>query len=228
MSVPLPAAAPPFSASSCAAPTGIRCGDRLASKNPNASASRTSGAAAAAAAASHPAEARSVVTGESGSAHAEANASGDRASSDQPSGGQRRPGPNSRCLSRVSLMVTLQERTAVLSASRRCARSSRTAGCSQVPAPLLGPSGPRSGRYQTFHPQHPLRKRCRVLPRAGRLAARRQSDRRRGERAMSGRRDAPERSRVKRSVRSEEPAGETSPASLPRGRRTASGRVLSK
>lgn len=67
------------------------------------------------------------------------------------SGDPRRPEPNSGCLSRVSLVVTLEQKSKIHSTSCRSAGSSTTAGRSQVPAaPLLGPSGSGSGRYQTY------------------------------------------------------------------------------
>lgn len=190
----------------------LRLGERLASTGPN----------LPAAAATFP-DSPSVVTGESGSAHAEANGSRTGVESGDP----RRPEPNSGCLSRVSLVVTLEQKSKIHSTSCRSAGSSTTAGRSQVPAaPLLGPSGSGSGRYQTYIHIIPQPKSALSPGRTEGLRPRRRSD---GSRAKkSGRSDAPERSRVKRSVRSEEPTGVTSPRSLPRGHPAASGRLPSE
>lgn len=154
---------PPLSASSSAAPTGIRGDDRLPFKGPNVSATRTSTS-------SFPPpplpEARSVVTGESGSAHAEANASEDRElSAQRRSAGTRaeQQVPQPRLLGGdIGGEKPHSER--IVSVSRKLHNGGTFAGprSSSAGFPWApGPVGTRlhPHRLATTHPPHPEERR---------------------------------------------------------------------
>lgn len=171
-----------------------------------------------------PTEARSVVTGESGSAHAEAKASEDRELSDQrrSAGTRTEPQVSQPRLLDGDIVGEKINSEGIMSVSRKLHSGGMLTGPPLLLCWVPWAPGPVGTRLHPHHQQGPLR----VPARAGRLG---HTDREPG--GASEARPAEmlrRRSRVKRSVRSEEPTGETSPTSLPRGHPTASGRVLSK